>query len=129
MVSASLKDAERIERKTHVPDRHRTRQRTEVADWIETHASDEWREWTHQEIADELNYSRQHIDNVVQHYFQPAGESSEVDALADELGVPDVGSLQQALGTNVSRELLIYRLGYRDGMRDARDQFESGAEH
>lgn len=119
MASASLTDAERIERKTHVPENHRTRQRTEVADWIEEHAADEWREWKHQEIADELDYSRQHIDNVVRYYFQAAGESSDVEALADELGVGDIGSLQEAFGADVSRELLIYRLGYRDGQQDA----------
>lgn len=122
MVRASLKEASRIERKPHVPDKHRTPDRTKVADWIEEHAANEWQEWTHAEIAEETGYSRQHVDKVVEYYFQPEGESSDVEALADELGVGDVTTLQQALGADVSRELLIYRMGYRDGQRDAQDE-------
>lgn len=124
MVSASLKEADRIERRTHVPDKHRTPERSKVADWIEEHAADDWQEWTHQEIADETGYSRQHVDNVVEYYFQPEGKTSDVEALADDLGIGDISTLQHALGADVSRELLIYRLGYRDGQQDALEQLD-----
>lgn len=123
MVRQELKTANEIERRPHVPDKHRTKGREEVADWIEEHAAHEWSDWTHQEVAQEVDYSRQHVDNVVEHYFQPAGGSSDIEALADELGLGDVTRLQEALGADVSRELLIYRLGYRDGQRDAQAQF------
>lgn len=122
MVRASLKEASRIERKPHVPDKHRTHDRTKVADWIEEHAANEWQDWKHREIAEETGYSRQHVDKVVEYYFQPEGESGDVEALADILELGDVTTLQQAFGVDVSRELLIYRMGYRDGQRDAQDE-------
>jgi len=123
MATASIKDAERIKRKTHIPEQHRTPKRSQAADWIEEHAADDWRNWTHTEIADETGFSRQHIDNVVEYYFEPAGADSDVEALADELGLGNVSSLERAVGGDVSRELLIYRLGYRDGQRDARKEY------
>lgn len=121
MVRRELRAASAIERRPYVPEQHQTQDRDEVADWISDHAASNYASWSHEEIGEETGFSRQHVDNVVEHYFKPAGDASGVEALAEELELGDASGLQAALGSDVTRELLIYRLGYRDGQRDALD--------
>lgn len=115
MVSKQLRHANRIERKPNIPESARTSGRDAAADWIEEHAANNWTEWTFSEIADETDYSRQHIANVVENYFQPTdtgpedsngtAESVQFDRMPDDSEVPDwvIEKVKNA---------------YRDGMQD-----------
>ncbi|MGB9966102.1 hypothetical protein [Halobacterium hubeiense] len=118
MVSEEIRNATQLRRRTRVPAEHRTPDRTEVADWIEEHAADEWGRWTSSDVEKEVDYSRQHVDNVLEHYFAPVEEENIFEEVADRLGIEDMEKRDELLGELTSRELLIYRLGYRDAVQD-----------
>lgn len=111
MVSKALRNATRIERKDSIPAEAQTPKRDEAADWIEEHAAENWGEWTFTDIADETEYSRQHIANTVEAYFRPADAGIDLGAVAD-------ADVSEVVGDGAYRDLLIYRQGYRDGWRD-----------
>ncbi len=114
MVSNALRHATRIERKQEISDEDRTADRDEAADWIEEHAASNWHDWTFTRIAEETEFSRQHIANTVQAYFQPvtaSGNATGTDGLdlnQDEVPEWILDAVKQA-----------YRDGYRDGRADA----------
>lgn len=118
MVSDEIRNAAQIRRRTRVPPEDRTPDRTQVADWIEEHAAGEWSRWSASQVAEETSYSRQHVDNVLQHYFEPVREANVFDEIAERLGIEDMEDRHDLLGELTSRELLIYRLGYRDAVQD-----------
>lgn len=118
MVSDEIRNASQIRRRTMVPPDDRTPKRTEVADWIEEHAADEWERWSTSQVADETGYSRQHVDNVLRYYFKPVRESNVFEDIADRLDIDDLEDRNDLLGELTSKELLIYRLGYRDAVHD-----------
>lgn len=120
MVSESIRRASRLRRRSRIPPDQRTPKRKEVADWIEEHAADSWADWRSTDVAEEVGYSRQHVNNVLEHYFVPVEEEDVFAEIADQLGVTDTAHREQILGELTSRELLIYRLGYRDAMQDTR---------
>lgn len=74
-----------IERKAHIDDDDRTPGKDEVADYIETEIVEAGR-WPMDviEIADEVDYSRQHVTNVVKDYFTEAGGEEQEDTTESE---------------------------------------------
>lgn len=116
MVSDTLKNATRLQRKASIRNSERTGSRDEVADWIEEHAADDWNEWTMTDIAEEVGYSRQHVANTVEAYFEPVDrEGNSIGGKLQQGSNPENESPLHALS---QRELEIYRMGYRDGWRD-----------
>lgn len=85
-------------RRVAPPEAEQTPERDAAADWLETHVLADGR-WpvSYSQLADESEWSRQHMTNVVRHYFQ------EVD--------PDRDS-------RFDDEFDAYRRGYRDGWAD-----------
>jgi len=118
MVSDELRRAAKLRRRTRVPAENRTADRTKVADWIEEHAADEWGRWTSTSVAEETGFSRQHVNNVLDHYFIPVEEDDVFDEIAERLNINDMEHHRELLGELTSREMLIYRLGYRDAVHD-----------
>lgn len=114
MVSDALRTADRLVRKASIPDDERTQMRDAAADWIEENAADEWGEWTFTDVAEAADYSRQHITNVVEKYFEPVGDATngEHDGELEDEGLDHLSA----------RELEIYRRGYRDGWTDRGQQ-------
>lgn len=108
MVNAKIKEASKLRRKAVVPDADRTPARDEAADWIEDNVvnNDRWHSVTITEIADGAGFSREHISNVLDRYFEP--QSQQADDLTLLLG-NDVPSEQSAE----------YRQGFADGFRQA----------
>lgn len=92
MVRPELKSATRLRRKDSVPPGERTPDREQLADWIEEHVIDGdevWYNWTMTEIADATGYSRTHVSNTLDAYFEPATNDDRgavLGRLADELG-------------------------------------------
>lgn len=114
MVRNELKYAEQIKRKETVEPENQTPKREAAAEWIEEHVvrAERYRETTISEMAEESGWSRQHIANTLEHYFEPAPEGE--DSLT-------VG------GVDVDLLLQVYREGYRNGLQDAREgNFEEG---
>lgn len=122
MVSDEIRNASQIRRRTKVPPDNRTPDRTKVADWIEEHAADEWGRWSALDVADETGYSRQHVNNVLRYYFKPVQEEDIFEEIAERLGVTNAEERDELLGELTSRELLIYRLGYRDAIHDLSEE-------
>lgn len=128
MVSKQLRHASRIERKPDISESARTAGRDDAADWIKEHAADNWTEWTFSEIADETDYSRQHIANVVENYFQPTGAESDTKSNGSEPRTsPGSGQSLSELDNEQVPDWILekvkeaYRDGYRDGFADGRD--------
>ena len=115
MVSNELQHAPRITRKPTIPDSEQTPMREKAAEWIEEHAADDWQNWTFTKIADETEFSRQHIANTVQTYFQPTDGSS---------ASPTKASVSRADAPEWVLEAVkeAYRDGYRDGVEDERNR-------
>lgn len=93
-----------------VDDEFSTQKRQRVADYI----LDNWNdsdEITLTEIAEETATSRQHVKNTLEEHFRSADQGIERDG----------GGLSGELDERAIRLVLhAYRLGYRDGRRDAR---------
>lgn len=109
MVRTRIRDAETLQRKSNVPTDLQTPDRSDAADWIECHVVNgtrDWTEWTITEIADETGWSRTHISNTLEAYFDAA---SDDDPILTALGM-DSRDLEQS-GTD-------YRAGLRDGFRE-----------
>lgn len=74
-----IREAPRIRRRRFVPEDDRTEDRDKAADYIQKEVITAGR-WpmTMTEIADETGYSRQHIANTLDAYFEPVnGEGDE----------------------------------------------------
>lgn len=97
MVRQQVKKAPELRRKEFVPDDLRTTERDKAADWLEEHiiAEGRWSETTIQDIAAESDWSRQHIANTLDSYFEPADSPAAFDDTEKPLG---------------------YRQGFRDGI-------------
>lgn len=76
MVSEQLKRAESIRRKQSIPSSQRTDGRDKAAEVIE----DMWPS-SLSDIADATEYSRQHIANTLEAYFEPADK--QIDTTID----------------------------------------------
>lgn len=90
MVRATLKEATALQRKARVPDSDRTPDRDKVADWIEAnviHGDWDWSDTTISEIAEEIDYSRQHVATTLDYYFDPltAGRDDPVSRLIESI--------------------------------------------
>ena len=79
--------ADNLVRKASVPERDRTPQRDDAADYIE----DMWPEHSLREIAEESGFSRSHIQNTIDRYFEPADrqESHNGDTRTVEIDIPE----------------------------------------
>lgn len=106
MVRRELKNAYEIQRKDEVPPDQRTTDRDRAADWIQVHIvdADRYATTTMAEMADESGWSRQHIANTLDAYFEPA----------DPEAAPEIHET-----VDVELILEIYRKGYRDGWEDS----------
>lgn len=115
MVRESIKQSPRIKRKKSIPASNRTPGRDEAAKWIQEHVIDEdaWSETTIKGISEESGWSRQHIANTLEMYFEPTEEFAE-----DEEQIIDREMLNLLLD--------VHRIGYRQGYDDAMQQGESG---
>lgn len=100
-----IRDARAIRRKDSVPDSKRTADRDAAADYIETDVVADGR-WpvSMTQIAQETNYSRQHIANVLEYYFEPTEPDRDPRRIEPPEDVADEGS---------------YLRGFIDGYRDA----------
>lgn len=107
MVRARIREASALRRKPQVRDGDRTPDRDEVAEFIAEHVADDWDEWTITEIAERTGYSREHVSNVLDRYFEPQGQvaTTELEEMLDAQ-VP----------TEQSSE---YRRGFADGFQQA----------
>jgi len=121
MVREAIRKASRLERKTNIPDTDRTAERDRVADWIVEKAADDWKDWTITSVSQAADCSRQHVANVLDLYFVPAGESRSASNLG-EIGSMSAEKVEELLGKYTEREFLIlttgYRLGYQDALED-----------
>lgn len=102
MVRPAIKNADQIRRREVVPEEDRTPERTKAADWIEENVIEEglWGEKTIRWIGEESEWSRQHIANTLDTYFEPADSP---EGLASE------------------GRSLDYRQGFRDGIEFVRE--------
>lgn len=102
MVRPAIKSAEEIRRREVVPEDQRTQERTKAADWIEENIIKEgrWGEMPMREIAEESQWSRQHIANTLDAYFEPADSPA---------------------GLGTEGRSLDYRQGFRDGIEFVRE--------
>lgn len=110
MVKPAIRDATRLKRKQRVPRSDRTPDRTKAAEWIDEHvipSERDWEEWTIKEIAEGSGWSREHISNTLDRYFEPAHSPAEdvLDTLTD--GMVDAEHSGDG-----------YREGLRDGFRE-----------
>lgn len=120
MVREEVKNTSRLERKPHVPQKDRTPERDRIADWIEDKAADDWDQWTMSSVAQAADCSRQHVGNVLEHYFIAEGESRGIGELG-EIGSMDSDEIRHLLGEATEREFLILSAGYRQGYKDGRE--------
>lgn len=81
-----IRKGEPIRRKAEIPDEVRTEARDRAADAIE-------RMWPadYKAIAQEADYSRQHVKNTLDLYFEPAREAEDATAVVrgHELRIPE----------------------------------------
>lgn len=124
MVSTALRNATRLVRKQSIPESDRTPERDKAADWIDEHAADDWEDWNFTDIEDETDWSRQHIANTVEKFFEPAdamhqsSQGSSVPADVRQSQPVDLGQ-EQLPQWVLDAVKEAYRDGYRDGIQDA----------
>lgn len=102
-----IKHARRITRRASVRPEHTTEDRDRAADWIEENvvrSERPYADWTVTEMAVESGWSRQHISNVLDRYFEPVRDSG--------------GKRLEQIDADVSDE---YRQGFVDGWEAAKD--------
>lgn len=106
----STRHAEHIKRKDVIPEDKRTPGKDQAAQYIEEEVIEKDR-WPMQlsEIADETQWSRQHISNTLNDYFEPAEDG--------ERRLENVMDLAERLNE-------AYRRGYQDGWRDHEEMEE-----
>lgn len=117
MVKVEIKRARRLRR---IPDERvdpsdRTPAREEAADWIEQHVVNggrEWQEWTMTEIAERTTYSREHISNSLDAFFEPADSDTATSRLAEMLSPPEQDEDNKDWRDG-------YQRGFLDGVRAA----------
>lgn len=99
-----------IRLKENITEDLRTEDRDAAAEFIQKEIIGENR-WpmTRTEIAEESGWSRQHISNVLRHYFE------EVNQPAGDIDTSRFDSVFEA-----------YREGYREGFNDGFDRADSG---
>lgn len=103
-----VKRASRIQRREDVPNEEYSVERKRAADWIEEHVLEAGK-WPMQmnEIAEQTKWSRQHIANTVEAFFEPVFSLQEI---AVEGHLEEFDSVFEA-----------YRVGYQDGYADGRE--------
>lgn len=118
MVRATIKDATQLTRKANVSESDRTEARDAAADWIQQEIidKDRWGEMTLQDLGEESPWSRQHIANTLEQYFDPVGESLN--------GAEEEPPKQIPVGDRDDGKSAEYRQGFRDGLEFARENPE-----
>lgn len=113
-----LKAADRLQRKQWVAPSNRTESRDKVADWVEETVVEpgRWADVSLNDLAAESGWSRQHIANTIEHYFDPDGApTAEPDDLAE---LP----IDEAPESVVELVREVYREGFRDGFEMASER-------
>jgi predicted patatin/cPLA2 family phospholipase len=115
-----------IRRKAQVSEEDRTHAKTEAAQYIEGEILERGR-WPMDltKIAEETEWSRQHIANTIRDYFEPADDSTGDEQVQTE----EKPKSSSDLDIDVMKLIEVYRMGYQDGRRDAEqegDGVESG---
>lgn len=105
--------AEKLER-VDPEETERTEERDAAADWIEAEviAKGRW-PMTLTDMDEESRWSRQHLRNTLNAYYTPA------DSTQSGVDVDDLDALPQAIPGRERELMQAYRMGYRDGRRDA----------
>lgn len=109
-----VNEADEIERRDSVPESEQTEERTKAADYIESEVLDEDR-WpmTLTAISEETDWSRQHIKNTLEGYFEPV--------TTNDGGAVSAGGQDDADVSFESRTAA-YRKGFKDGFREGLDE-------
>lgn len=113
-----------IERRESVPADKRTPGKDVAADWIEENIVDKG-EWPMdmQDLAEESDWSRQHVTNTVRDYFRPVGMEEAQDGADVARDVSTNGQrarIEFDVPPDVDRES--YVRGYLRGWVDGKDE-------
>lgn len=116
-------DAEELERKPHVPPGVRTEGKNDAANWIEEEVLNKGR-WPMAltQMAEESDWSRQHLRNTLSDYFRPKGVREAIDAEGEPAVIDeDTGSLNIEVPTDCDVESYLrgYLTGYRHRKHEA----------
>lgn len=103
-----------LRRRNRVPVEGRTKERAVASNWLETELVDKGR-WPVElvQLADESGWSRQHIKNTLDYYFEPVRDE-QVDDVQTEIIQHDNGRIQIDIPADVDK--VSYLRGYLDGV-------------